>query len=268
MIRGEFYTNMYFNYSLSYSFLSDIGKRENNEDNIFCGKLHDNLYVFAVADGMGGAKAGEVASEIAINAAVNNIQDNAEDIIRKKKSLKECIESAFLSAQTQIADEKIENPELSNMGTTLVLTIIYKTRYAIGNIGDSRIYLHRRKKLQLLTKDHSYIYEEQEKTGNILSKEIINNYGHLVTKIVDGESITPDLYPIRRKSYRLRNNDGLLLCSDGLITSDVFNNSSEIEKLITNSKDFESIASSMIEWAISKGSKDNISVIYIKPEKK
>ncbi|MCU4162881.1 PP2C family protein-serine/threonine phosphatase [Carboxylicivirga caseinilyticus] len=254
-------------YELYYSAETDAGLRGNNEDSI-CALALDDLFVFAVADGMGGMDAGEVASEIAINAIVDCVKESIESIVKGRKTLKEIIRYSFLVAQTNIADDIVENPARSSMGTTLTMVLIYKGRYAIGNIGDSRIYLRRRGKLKLLTMDHSYVFEEQKKKGKNLSESMIKNYGHLVTKAVDGKNITPDLFPKRRKSYKLKNRDGLLLCSDGLITADVFNDSTKIQAAINTCNYIDDVSRTLIKSAMENGSNDNISVIYLSQKSK
>jgi len=265
MARGSFrFLHMTIT-SIKYISDTETGHRKNNEDSLLTCELGESLYALAVADGMGGMDAGEVASGLAISAAFHSLKENTEELLNKTKSLKDAVTAAFLAAQTHIADDIIETPRRAGMGTTLVLILIHKNRYVIGNMGDSRLYLHRRERLKLLTNDHSYIFEEQEKNGKNLSIELINRYGHLVTRILDGNKQEVDLYPKHRKSFRLRKKDGLLLCSDGLITPEVFNDPTKMESVLNKMLNRETFTKDLINWAMNAGSKDNITLIYACP---
>ena len=117
---------------ISFCALSEKGKRKNNEDYYLAEKIKD-YYVFAVADGLGGHRAGEVASRVAIN-------ELKETIKREEGTPKKLLYKAFEKANSEILHLSKYNLALRGLATTLVATIVNENKITIANLGDSRAY--------------------------------------------------------------------------------------------------------------------------------
>ena len=151
--------------------LTDVGvKRENNEDSISLPSENDGIKLFILADGMGGAKAGEKASQLAIKTIRDYVRLNFIKIERTKEEIEEVIRKAMVEANKQIFELSMEYKEFNGMGTTVVVVLIYRGRIYIGHIGDSRVYRLRQSVLRQLTKDHSYV-QELVRQGTITIEE-------------------------------------------------------------------------------------------------
>lgn len=127
--------------------------RSGNEDN-FAVHASGDRGLFIVADGMGGHAAGEVASEMAVQIVERELQGirSLDD-----RSAAEKLAEALRKANRNIHDRTITEVDKQGMGTTASVLLISSTRYLIGQVGDSRVYLLRDGALQQLTKDHSYV---------------------------------------------------------------------------------------------------------------
>ncbi|HRX48914.1 MAG TPA: protein phosphatase 2C domain-containing protein [Spirochaetota bacterium] len=251
---------------IEYSCLTDKGVvREINEDSILCKdqiiNMHDhyesekiaeellseNIHYFAVADGMGGHDAGEVASRLTLEKILNNFQKDAVLYLDNTDKLKQMILS--------VHDEINEFADMNNnkgMGTTLVGTIFNKDKFLAFNIGDSRLYIFRDGYLAQKTRDHSLA----EQVGGNVPK----NY---ITSSIGGgyKDITIDIFDLTGK---IKNNDLIIICSDGLTDFNMDKYYDDIESLIsTNKNDLKKLNNSLLDFAIERGSADNISVISI-----
>jgi len=251
---------------IEYSCLTDKGVvREINEDSILCKdqiiNMHDhyesekiveellseNIHYFAVADGMGGHDAGEVASRLTLEKILNNFQKDAVLYLDNTDKLKQMILS--------VHDEINEFADMNNnkgMGTTLVGTIFNNDKFFVFNIGDSRLYIFRDGYLAQKTRDHSLA----EQVGGNVPK----NY---ITSSIGGgyKDITIDIFDLTGK---IKNNDLIIICSDGLTDFNMDKYYDDIESLISKNKnDLKKLNCSLLDFAIEHGSADNISVISI-----
>ena len=142
-------------------------RRRHNEDSYV---LEPPL--FAVADGMGGAKAGEVASGLAADAVQESSGDGATGEARVAALIEEANRRVFRRAN--------EDREASGMGTTMTVALVEDERVAIGHVGDSRAYLYRGGRLEQLTDDHSLV-AELVRSGKLTPEEykafVSKNYG-------------------------------------------------------------------------------------------
>ena len=218
---------------------SDIGlTRENNEDSGFIG----NNFLL-VADGMGGHAAGELASSTAVSV-VANFDKNFEKILPQ---------DIINNISNKIKNSIQKDISRNGMGTTLSAVYLKDNKLNLIHIGDSRIYLIKDKKLNLISKDQTYIQ------NLIDSKEITEQEAKshpqrsLLLQAIDGSG---DLVP-EVKSLEVSAGDKVLLCSDGLtnVVSDT-----EILNII-NSFDTVGAVSALIEKALEHGGPDNITVI-------
>jgi len=137
---------------------SDVGKaREINEDYFYISYPDDKIQLFILADGMGGYNGGEIASKMAVTAAKNYIMTNFDENNTNKDVLLELVKSSIRYANMIVYENAKENTELTNMGTTLDVCLIYQNKAFVAHIGDSRVYRLRNEFFRRLTKDHSYV---------------------------------------------------------------------------------------------------------------
>lgn len=223
--------------------------RTTNEDAVLM--LEPRLY--AVADGMGGHAAGEIASSEALRVLKSEafkFEDlRGEELIC---ALKETAEKANRHLRTMVKRDS----ELNGMGTTLAAVYMALDGKAyILNIGDSRVYLRREGKLELLTRDHSMVAELIAK-GELSEKDALAHpKRHVILKAIGAEDdIEPDVFETDIKIH-----DRLLICSDGL--SDMVD-SEELNEILKNEK-IEIAADMLIEAALNNGGRDNITFVLL-----
>lgn len=234
--------------SLSAFGLSDIGvSRQNNEDIwIACPEIG----FFALADGMGGHKAGEVAAKETVEHLSHTIKnttlaDPLEWMIELGHAIEKTNQWVYRLGQKDDA--------LQGMGTTLCCLIWTKEAVIYAHVGDSRIYRLRDQKLELLTQDHS-LFTKWLKTGKKSSAPY--PYKNVITRAI---GTSPTVTPEIAISTHLPG-DLFLLCTDGL--SDVLP-LEEIEKMINRSPTLEIASKRLIQKAKIKGSSDNITILMI-----
>ena len=223
---------------------SDTGLvRENNEDSGFIGK-----HFLLVADGMGGHAAGELASSTAVSviAQVDGSKTKSEDINQKLIDIPIVISKKLKNAITKDSTR-------SGMGTTLTAVFIEGDSLKVSQVGDSRAYLVRDKKISRLTKDQTYIQSLID--NNEISEEEAKTHPQrsLLLQAIDG--LTESIPVI--SNHEIIKNDKLILCSDGLtnVVSD-----QEILEII-NKFDYVGAVSALIEKSLEHGGPDNITVI-------
>lgn len=254
--------------------VTDTGKeRTNNEDAyIICPDLSQqdwshsetptyiplNKYgsLLVVADGMGGANAGEVASSIATKSIRRTFsKDNVENAI-KNNGIEDLLYSCIKDADESINQKIYEDPDTSGMGTTIVVCWVIGNIAYIAWCGDSRCYVYNAfKGLKLLSKDHSLVQELIDK-GEITEKEAFTH--------PDNNVITRGLGDVNSQShpdivkYSINPNDILLLCSDGLCG---YSTNKEIEHILdTNSIDVMKCRDELLKLALDAGGYDNICI--------
>lgn len=232
--------------------LSDIGvSRKNNED---IWMACPEIGFFALADGMGGHRAGEVAAKEAVehlSASVKKIKST--DPIEWMIELNEAIEKANQWVYRLGKKEEA----LQGMGTTLCCLIWIKEAVIYAHVGDSRIYRLRNNKLELLTQDHS-LFAKWLQLGKKSSTPF--PYKNVITRAIGtAPKANPEIALCPHQP-----GDLFFLCTDGL--SDVLS-LEDIEKIIIRSPDLESASRRLIQKAKIKGSSDNITILMIQSEK-
>ena len=236
--------------SLSVCGRSDQGVvRKNNEDSMLVSRIGD-IYLLAVADGLGGRPAGDVASQMAII----ELEATVKAFIGKLPE-KELLSQAVAKANREIYLLSKENPEYKGMGTTLVAALVSADKAVIANTGDSRAYIIGEAIMQI-TRDHSLVQEMVEK-GDISGDEALRNpQKNIVTRVLGTvQEANPDFFEVKLEGKTL------LLCSDGL-TNTLSN--AEIQKLVNSLPDVETICDRLIAAANEKGSMDNLTIILAK----
>lgn len=172
------------------------------------------MQLTAVADGVGGAVAGEKASKLAIEtltdvlANYTSAMQNGNDVI----SLEKVVERAFTLANRTIYQASTDDPNLNGMGTTLTTLVFFEGRAVLGHVGDSRIYVVRRGDLRQLTDDHSWVAEQVAK-GLLTQKEAAQHtYRNVITRALGVKpQVTSDI-----RTVKVQSGDIFLLCTDGL----------------------------------------------------
>src|ERR1700736_1713903 len=183
--------------------LSDVGcVRINNED--YC-LLAQELGLYLVADGMGGAQAGEHASKLAAETV-------AEFVWKTNRRDPEMLAQAFEEANRRVMDAASADAALEGMGTTLVAALECGQNLIIASVGDSRAYVQTDGKLLVITEDQTWVHEVGRRLG--LDEDSLKSHPmrHVLTMAI---GVSAEL---RIHSYALEPNPGMqvLLCSDGL----------------------------------------------------
>ncbi len=238
--------------------ITDIGKkRENNEDNIYIPEANESLKLFILADGMGGANAGEKASQVAIKVVRDYVRANFIKIERTKEALEKLLLGAIKKANSEIYRLSQEHSEYSGMGTTLIVVLIYRGRIHIGHIGDSRVYRIRQNIFRQLTKDHSFV-QNLVKQGEITLEEAKNHPQKNVLLKVLGceEKVAPDII-----TKGFVKGDIILVCSDGL--TNMVDDKYIYETIMKNIFDVRVACKKLIDMANRNGGLDNVSAIII-----
>ncbi len=235
---------------------SDVGLvRDNNED---AWKVELQNNVFILADGMGGHSAGEIAAHTAVEHYTDLVKEKLSietkaDLMQAAKIMRELIREVNHAVHRMGRSDS----DLRGMGTTLVVSYFHQEGMIYGHVGDSRLYLMRRKKLRQLTEDHSLVQELIE-LGE-LSEKRARDYSHrnIITKAIGTEPyVDPSVHQVEVKS-----GDLILMCSDGL--TDLLTDE-EIEAIVASSQTIEKKAETLIQEAKRRGGHDNITVILMK----
>jgi len=245
---------------ISYYALSFIGRRKNNEDNCIAVSLTSDIHFLAVADGMGGMAAGEIASKIVLETSIKYLHKSINTNL-SYFNLKQILFKIFQASQIAITNKIHNDNSLSGMGSTLSCVLIYKDKFVVGNIGDSRVYLYRNGQLKQITDDHNYITDYIKKEGKMPDKIQAQQYGHFITKALDGGTDEPDIFPKNGTYFSLKSGDAFLVCTDGLITDKIEKDTNDFKNYLIGTKTLEQAAKNLISYAFYAGSTDNISVV-------
>jgi serine/threonine protein phosphatase PrpC len=225
--------------------LSDVGRqRQGNEDSFL-----ERSPLFAVADGMGGARAGEVASRIAVEQfdADNGADDTPEEQLAE----------VARGANRKIHQMAQEDSAYAGMGTTFTAALVTGKHIAIGHVGDSRLYRFRDGELERLTHDHSLV-EEFVRQGKLTPAEAeVHPQRSIITRALGPEpEVEVDTY-----THSGRDGDVYLINSDGLtgmISEDT------VAEILRDRESLEDAAEKLIAAANENGGKDNITVVLFR----
>ena len=236
-------------------YLTDTGiVRDHNEDSVIIIKNSDDSILMAVADGMGGHRAGEVASSIAITYLGNRFMETFFKM--NKASAVEWIKTTVNEINGQIFKYTEENPESKGMGTTLVMAIITKDYILFGNIGDSSGFVMKDGKIHKVTHDHTLVNLLLD-AGELTLEEAKNHpkKNILMNALGINDPIDIDVFDCNMDINEI------LLCSDGLTT---MINEEQIEKVLLENISIEETVLKLIKKANNRGGNDNISVAYLR----
>jgi len=224
---------------------TDTGRqRRDNEDNAYV-----RAPVFVVADGMGGAQAGEVASAIAVEEFHQDLPTEG--------SAEERLTTRIREANRRIYDLSRTEHEHAGMGTTLTAVYLADDYLAVAHVGDSRAYIFRDGALTRLTQDHSLV-EELVRQGKLTEAEAAEHpQRSIITRALGIESDVE----VDTSSYPMRAGDVVLLCSDGL-TSMI--SEEQIAAILAAEANLDRAGDRLIAAANDAGGRDNITVVLFR----
>jgi protein phosphatase len=227
---------------------TDTGRQRNaNEDS-----LYTAAPLFVVADGMGGAQAGEVASKAAAESFARELPQAPPERV---------LEQTITGANRTIHELARKDPSLAGMGTTITAAIVdlEGEEVAIGHVGDSRAYRLRGGRFEQLTRDHSLV-EEMRRKGQLTDAQAEDHpQRSIITRALGPEpEVQVDLQTIPAQS-----GDVFLICSDGLTT---MLDDEKIARLLIRATSLPSAVRALVDEANRAGGRDNITVVAFRLE--
>jgi PPM family protein phosphatase len=266
--------------AVSFGAMTDPGKvRGSNEDHYLIARLAKTMqicgtslpsdgqspfseeegYLVVVADGMGGAAAGERASAMAVESVEAFVQNTLKWFLhlgsREERVLFDELRESLQRADRTLFDRARSNPALYGMGTTLTMAYSVANDMYIVHAGDSRAYLYREGQLDQVTSDHTLVQALVD-AGMISSEEARHHHRrHVVTNVLGGpsEGVYAEIHKLE-----IQDGDVLLFCSDGL-TEPVPD--AEITGILAERADPKDAARSLLELALQRGGPDNVTVV-------
>ncbi len=232
--------------------LSDVGRvRTNNED---CALILPEIGLYLLADGMGGARAGEMASRLAV--------DTVAEVVRKSwQRDPQVLLSAVEEANRRVLEASNSDPQLEGMGTTLVAVLESGDELAIASVGDSRAYVLDDAGFRPITEDQTWVHEVGRPLG--LDEESLRNHPmrHVLTMAIGvGGALSIHYYMIKLQPSAL-----LLMCSDGLhgvVETPV------LERILRDDapghEQLEYKCQALIEAAKGAGGPDNVTCVLLR----
>jgi PPM family protein phosphatase len=238
---------------------TDPGPREGANQDSILGILSDSnprVALLVVADGMGGAKAGEHASQEAVAVVRKHLVDNGLPTV---ENAQDRLREAVTMANRSIFDKSHSSADMEGMGCTVVIALVIDDVYWIASVGDSRAYLLRGGENYQLTDDHTWV-NARVREGLLTPEQAAN---HSLRHVLDRalgteETIEVDVWP----DDVLESGDMLVLCTDGLYGV------VEDQKLVdlTKDKEAEDAARVLVEHALGADTHDNTSVVVLRAE--
>jgi len=221
--------------------------RKINEDSLH---VSPELGLLAVADGMGGHRAGEVASGMALQILERELAHRLRKGESPEKALVDSVEHANIS----IYELSMHNQELRGMGTTITACLIWEGSMLVAHVGDSRAYLMRKNGISQLTRDHSLVQELLRNGGINEEQALLHPHRNVLTRALGTEkSVKVDLC-----CTTINSGDLLLLCTDGLTR---YLGQEELLSVVQSSPDIDTAAHNLLSKALQSGGADNITII-------
>ncbi len=224
--------------------VTDVGRvRDGNEDDFL--DQANRLGLVAVADGMGGHRAGEVASATALEALRAGVASGQQ------------LPDAIEGANEAVLEKSESDQELHGMGTTLTAGMLGTDGHlVVGHVGDSRAYLVRDGELTQITDDHSLV-EEMVRGGELTPEQAeVHPQRSIITRALGIDPrVDVDVYPIE-----LRPGDRILFCSDGLTT---MVRQDEMASILAREHDAKRAAQLLVDAANAAGGEDNVTAVIV-----
>lgn len=232
---------------------SNVGcVRTNNEDYFL---VAPTLGQYVVADGMGGAQAGEHASKLAVDT-IHDLLQKLDPAHRDSDSVSDALVSAFEEANRRVMDAAASDPSLEGMGTTLIAAMESDQGLIVASVGDSRVYVFENGKLKLITEDQTWVNEVGRRLG--IEEESLKTHPmrHVLTMAIGVSE------QLRVHTYELHLSPGtqVLLCSDGLhgVAPE-----EEVAKILHSKDSLESKCEQLIAAARAHGGPDNVTAVLL-----
>ncbi len=230
--------------------------RKNNEDSIYISDNDCKLkYVYIVADGMGGHKAGEVASRYSIEIFKEFINSRSDEELEEENILDTLVEAVSI-CNRKLYEKSVQYETLEGMGTTFTCAVLKNNSLYAVHVGDSRAYIFSKGSLRQITRDHSFVME-MVKQGKLTLEEAERHPNkNVITRAVGSEKTVLADTVIEK----LSTGDLVLLCSDGLtnMVSD-----KKITEVFESGGSAELMLDRLIDAANDMGGNDNISAVII-----
>jgi protein phosphatase len=225
--------------------------RKQNQDVIL---LDPELGLYAVFDGMGGARAGEVASQVARETLRRFV---AKHLSSETYTPPRLLEAAVDAAATVVYTAANEREERRGMGTTVVACLVVDSgRVVLAHAGDSRAYVLREGRLRLLTRDHTVVQRLIDAGSMTVEQAKESPYRNYITRNLGmGRGVDPDVLKLAVKA-----GDRLLLCSDGLHER---TSAEDLQRVLTSNAQAEEVVHNLIELALRAESTDDISAVVL-----
>lgn len=229
--------------------LSDPGCVRSNNEDYFISDPESGIFV--LADGMGGANAGEFASRLGAERLYEELlHSHSSDSTNR-------LQQAFHHANALVRQSAQTDPALDGMGTTLLVARkVDDIHFEVGSVGDSRAYLKSDGRLTLVTEDHTWVAEVGSQLG--LSDEALKThpYRHVLTMAIGGN----DDLRVYSRTLAMHSGDQLLLCSDGLhgVLSDAV-----LNETLESRQPLPDKCRELIQAAKDAGGPDNVTVVLI-----
>lgn len=242
---------------------SEKGRRDYNQDSFVARLLGSEVYLFAVADGMGGTFGGERASRTAIAVLQEQVEAQLDALSTGQVRIGAVLELAIQSIQKALNAEMEKDHQLKNMGTTLVVLLVVGQRYGFCNIGDSRLYHYHQEELIQLTQDHSYIEELIKRGNENLSPDFVARHQNVITRVLNGGQDQADFF----EEKVLAPKESFLLCSDGLILEKQAD--TEVLRELLKSTEGLKVGEAcdyLVQYAFDQGSSDNITAVLVRSQ--
>ena len=234
--------------------ITDIGRvRSENQDSVrYTENAAPAFRILVVCDGMGGAKAGSIASATAADCFVACVSAHVGN--RKDKTkLDNVVNEAVEQANAVVYERSLADLSCEGMGTTLVAALVTAKSCRVVNVGDSRAYLLSSGTITQITRDHSFVEDLVER--GIIRREEARTHPrkNIITRAIGVEpNVECDIF-----SPKLKKNDVLLLCSDGL-TNTVTDE--ELLEIVSQNKDLAKAAQALLDLALQRGAPDNVTI--------
>ena len=241
---------------IEYAARVEIGKKETNDDRILIDGailsessrkgILDVPTVAAVCDGCGGYRGGNVAAETVLSC----LAAERPESLGKPENL----EGILNKCKQEVFRKKEEQPDFSNMCTTVAGCVFMADSIVLFHSGDSRIYRHDPWNLAVMTKDHS-IVQQRIDAGELTEEEArLDPDRNIISRCIGIDCLPPD---IRLLKVAIKPGDKYLICSDGLWESVL---PDQISEILSSDSSLENMAESLVKKALEQGSDDNISL--------
>lgn len=260
---------------ITYSYVTDPGlvrgsRGDLNEDSVLA--LHvsaqhsaatQTMGLFVVADGVGGAEAGEVASRMAIHHIAHELLSTLtvpNDDAPTQGAVRQAIQDAVARTNAQIVDYAVMHDV--PLGSTMTLALVLDNRIYFANVGDSRSYLYRDKELVQITQDHSFVAQLVAR-GEITDEQARHHPQRnlILRSLGDASGFDFDLFPEEGAGMELLAGDQVLLCSDGLWE---MLDDQEIANVLAHAPDPQHACLELASFANAAGGTDNLSAILLR----